>query len=193
MKTFETNSSRLSPAPTPFPPVTPGLVLYHVALGRGTQNYSCTTGQATEIPTALGAKAVLFNATCAAARSPTVLLQTPGLALAYPIPTGDTADLLLSGHHFFTNTTTPFFNLDTAQHTWGTVAAKKVSNSSAPANAPKGDNGMGSVAWLKLSGFEGDFKEVYRMDTAGGQPPKTCSGITGTIEVDYAALYYVWK
>jgi len=193
MKPCETDSPRLSPAPTPLPPPTPGLVLYHVALGRGTQNYSCTTGQATETPTALGAKAVLFNATCAAARSPAVLSQTPALALAYPIPTSDTADLLLSGHHFFTNTTTPFFNLDTAQHTWGTVAAKKVSNSTAPANAPKGDNGMGSVAWLKLSGFEGDFKEVYRMDTAGGQPPKTCSGVTGTFEVDYAALYYVWK
>ena len=122
-----------------------------------------------------------------------MLSQTPALALAYPIPTSDTADLLLSGHHFFTNITTAFFNLDTAEHTWGTVEAKKVSNSSAPANAPRGDNGMGSVAWLKLSGFEGDFKEVYRMNTAGGQPPKTCNGTTGTFEVNYAAVYYVWK
>lgn len=122
-----------------------------------------------------------------------MLSQTPALALAYPIPTSDTADLLLSGHHFFTDATTAFFNLDTAQHTWGTVAARKISNSTAPANAPKGDNGMGTVAWLKLSGLAGDFKEVYRLDTAGGVPPKTCSGITGTFEVAYAAVYYLWK
>lgn len=168
-------------------------MLFHVAVGRGTQNYTCKTGLGTETPATLGAKATLFNATCAAARSPAVLSQTPALALSYPIPTSDTAEILLSGHHFFTNTTTAFFNLDTTAHTWGTVAAKKVSNSSAPANAPLGDNGMGSVAWLKLSGLTGDFKEVYRLDTAGGQPPKNCSGITGTFEVEYAAVYYLWK
>ncbi|OCK75478.1 hypothetical protein K432DRAFT_465956, partial [Lepidopterella palustris CBS 459.81] len=180
-------------APTPLPPVSPGLTLYHVAIGRGTQNYTCKTSLETDTPTAIGAKATLFNATCASVRSPGILASTPNLALAYPIPTSDTADVLLSGHHFFLNNTTPFFTLDTDVHTWGSVATKKVSSSLAPSDAPAGDNGMGSVAWLKLSGFSGDFKEVYRLNTAGGNPPKNCSGIQGTFEVNYAAVYYLWK
>jgi len=176
---------------TPLPPVTPGLTLHHVAVGRGTQNYTCASSSETVVPVSQGAVATLFNATCAAARAPTTLSSTPAIALAFDVPTGQQAAVLESGHHFFSNTTTAVFNLDTAQHAFGIGSLKKIANSSAPADAPKGPNGFGSVAWLKLGGIQdGVFKEVYRVDTAGGQPPKNCSGVSGSFDVEYSAVYY---
>lgn len=178
---------------TPLPPVSAGLKLHHVAIGRGTQNYTCASSSETEVPAAKGALATLFNATCAAARAPSTLSSTPAIALAFDIPTGQQAAALESGHHYFSNATTPVFNLDTALHAFGIGSLKKIANVSAPANAPKGSNGLGSVAWLKLSGIEdGVFKEVYRVDTAGGQAPKNCSGLSGDFEVEYSALYYFY-
>jgi hypothetical protein len=73
------------------------------------------------------------------------------------------------------------------------VQAKKDAASSAPVGAPKGPNGLGSVAWLKLTATEGDYKEVYRINTAGGQAPKTCEGMEGNFEVEYSTLYYFWN
>jgi len=68
---------------------------------------------------------------------------------------------------------------------------KKIANTSAPADASKGPNGLGSVPWLKLGGIaDGVFKEVYRVDTAGGQAPKNCSGVSGDFDVEYSAVYY---
>ena len=52
---------------------------------------------------------------------------------------------------------------------------------------------MGSVLWLKLDGTDGDYKSVYRLNTAGGVAPKTCDGITGDFTVPYAAEYWFWK
>jgi hypothetical protein len=100
---------------------------------------------------------------------------------------------MLSGHHEFTATKTPLFNLKTENGDYGYVQAKPVANSTAPASAPRGANGLGSVPWLKLNAVEGDYKEVFRVDTAGGVAPKTCEGISGNFEVEYAAVYYFWK
>jgi hypothetical protein len=51
---------------------------------------------------------------------------------------------------------------------------------------------MGSVAWLKLNAMAGDYKEVYRVNTAGGMPPKTCGGVQGEFEVEYSAAYWFY-
>ncbi|KAF2492390.1 hypothetical protein BU16DRAFT_112333 [Lophium mytilinum] len=177
----------------PLPPPTAGLRLYHVAVGRGTQNYTCASASETVVPVSKGAAATLFNATCAASRAPTTLSSTPAIALAFSVPTGDQAAALESGHHFFSNATTPVFNLDTAAHAFGIGSLKKTANTTAPADAPAGSNNMGSVAWLKLTGIEdGTFKEVYRVDTAGGNPPKNCSGISGDFDVEYSAVYWFY-
>lgn len=163
-------------------------------MGRGTQNYTCTSGSIKEVPTQIGAVAQLFNVTCQAVRAPAILLDIPALALTHGIPAVDISDRLLSGLHTFTGAGVPLFELNTNSHKYGYVQAKKDKASDAPKNAPKGSNGLGSVAWLKLVATEGDYKEVYRISTAGGVAPKTCEGrVPGNFQVEYSTLYYFWK
>jgi hypothetical protein len=99
------------------------------------------------------------------------------------------ANLFLSGHHYFTDLTTPFFNLNTNQHDWGTVGCKKVNATSAP-------NAVTDVSWLKLQSKSTDgctISEVYRLNTQGGQPPATCAGQQSAFSVQYAAEYWFWS
>ena len=182
----------IRPAPTPLPPPANGHVLTHVAIGRGTQNYTCANGTAQATPVPDGALASLFNATCLAAPYPELLNTLPSIALEFPIPEGSDenspASTFLSGHHYFTDLTTAFFNLNTTLHDWGSVGCKKNSSSSSP--DPSTD-----VAWLKLvsKGASGcTISEVYRLNTAGGQPPTTCEGQPANIQVQYSAEYWFW-
>ncbi|KAF2845962.1 hypothetical protein T440DRAFT_482986 [Plenodomus tracheiphilus IPT5] len=184
----------LPTAPTPLSPVSSGLTLRHIAIGRGTQNYTCASASATEVPKAVGAVASLFNATCDAARLNTnVLADVTRLALNYAIPTAPEAEKRLSGHHEFTAAGVPLFNLVTPNANLGYVMAKPdVVKSAAPEGAALGANGLGSVAWIKLSAVEGDYKEVYRVHTAGGVAPKNCSGLAGSFTVEYSAQYWFY-
>ncbi|KAI8932797.1 hypothetical protein NX059_010285 [Plenodomus lindquistii] len=184
----------LPTAPTPLAPISSGLTLRHIALGRGTQNYTCASAAATETPKATGAIATLFNATCDAARLNTrVLGDITSLALNYAIPTAPEAEKRISGHHEFTAAGVPMFNLKTANADFGYVMAKPdIVKSAAPVGAAVGANGLGSVPWLKLSAVEGDYKEVYRVQTAGGVAPKTCEGVAGSFTVEYSAQYWFY-
>lgn len=180
-------------APTPLPAPGAGYTLSHVAIGRGTQNYTCKSNSASETPVANGAIATLFNATCSVVRAPSVLNDITVHALDLPIPTSETALRLTSGHHEFTVANAPFFNLNTDAHKYGTIIAKKNATSDPPSTASKGVNGLGSVSWLKLTAVEGDFKEVYRLNTAGGVAPKTCQGQNADFTIEYAAEYWFFK
>jgi len=186
-------NAQMPPAPTKLPDPAPGLYLSHVAIGRGVQNYTCKSASPSETPVAVGAIAQLFNATCSAVRAPAVLADVTKMALDYAIPTNDIAGQLLSGHHLFTAAGSPFFTLDTDAHKFGEILSKKNASSNPPDGSAPGPNGQGSVQWLKLTAISGDFKEVYRLNTAGGQPPKTCDGISGDFSVQYAAEYWFWK
>jgi hypothetical protein len=100
------------------------------------------------------------------------------------------SNLVVSGVHYFTTATTPFFNLDTAAAQLGQAQCAKNASVNAPADAPKGQGGEAAVAWLKLmtkSGATGDLQEVYRLETAGGSAPATCAGMPATFEVQYSA------
>lgn len=136
------------------------------------------------------------------ADSPTLLAAIPNIALQLPTPTASDATSPvyrdLSGHHYFTDNTTPFFNLDTTLSTYGAGAFKKLNATDAPATAVKGQHGQGygSVAWLKLQAKTKDqcvFQEVYRVNTAGGNPPKTCQGQPAVFEVQYSAEYWFYS
>ena len=169
--------------------------LYHVAIGRGTQNYTCATADSSTAPVAIGAVAKLFNATCVAASFPDLLAIMPNISMREETPSSDDrrspVNKLLSGHHYFTdNFTTPFFNLDTETHSWGAGAVKKGSNTPAPYPAK-------NVPWLKLlvknaTGPDSDWGEIYRLNTVGGQAPKTCDGMTPTFEIEYSAEYWIF-
>jgi len=179
-------------APTPLP--APSGSLQYVAIGRGTQNYTCgaTPNSPNAAPKAVGAVATLYNATCAAVAAPQVLNDTPAIALKTPASIGvavekESTDGPVSGHHYFNAAGSPVFETE-----YGWVQAKAFANSTAPPTADKGKNGLGSVPWLKLVSTAGTWKEVYRVDTAGGVAPKTCADIAGTFEVEYAAVYWFY-
>ena len=101
------------------------------------------------------------------------------------------SNLQISGHHYF-EAAVPTFNLDTTSMNLGIAPTSKNSSVNAPAGAPLGqyNQGFGSVAWLKLLATEaatGNIEEVYRVNTAGGNPPKTCAGMPSDFEVQYSA------
>jgi len=190
-------------SPTALPGVSAGLKLKHVAIGRGTQNYTCDTTNSTTAPVSIGAVATLYNATCIASTYPDLLAMLPGVALQFNLTSADQAslspsNLAISGHHFFSNTTTPSFNLDTTAMSLGIAPCSKNNSVNAPTTAVVGQNdvGYGAVAWLKLLtrvGATGNLEEIYRINTAGGNPPKDCTGMPPTFEIQYAAEYWFWQ
>lgn len=75
------------------------------------------------------------------------------------------------------------------------LVAKKLANVPAPADAATGPNDAGAVDWLELgdtgAGFSfGGVSVGYRVETAGGKAPATCSGKSGVFTVPYVAQYW---
>ncbi|CAD6570901.1 MAG: hypothetical protein ASARMPRED_004067 [Alectoria sarmentosa] len=200
------------------PPPSQGLAVYHVALGRGLQNYTCPpNANSSTIPTALGAVANLYNTTCMASipipggNPPYVLNNAPTVAVLNPNPkTNDSKPIhplgsgsVLSGHHYFTDSTTPTFNLVWGTTNYGIFFSKKTSNVTAPATAAIGPDGSKAVPWLKLevespvapltiqeNDLVPSVKEIYRVNTAGGAAPATCAGMPTSFSMQYAAEYW---
>ncbi|KAL2799717.1 hypothetical protein BJX66DRAFT_228125 [Aspergillus keveii] len=180
------------------PAPTDGQRPLYVALGRGTQNYTCATSTSDSEPVAVGAVARLYNATCYAANFPDMIELLPAIAYRMRLPNIESAPMApaninLIGHHFFEGKV-PVFNLDTTpQRQLGIAKVKKDADLPAPDTAIQGADG--AVAWLYLSatnGTVGRFTGVYRVDTAGGSPPKTCEGLDEQFTVEYAANYYIY-
>lgn len=188
------------------PPPGAGLSLKHVAVGRGTQNYTCEGLKDTEAPVLVGAVATLYNASCMASAFPDLLSMVPGVALKFAHPLGAKAGsdsdsklgpvpAAVSGHHYFIGAT-PFFTLDTPNQKLGEVPTSKLNATDAPRDAPKGQQGEPAVGWLKLAATDaatGGLREVYRVGTAGGSSPKTCKGLPDFFEVQYSAEYWFYS
>ncbi|KAK0651767.1 hypothetical protein B0T16DRAFT_321564 [Cercophora newfieldiana] len=186
-------------APVPLPAVSKGLTLKHVAIGRGTQNYTCDLKNATAVPVANGALATLFNASCIVATYPDLAKMLGRVSLRFSLTQSEASrklapsNLIISGKHFFTNATTPFFTLDSSpEQQLGEVPCAKEAGTPAPADAPVGQKGEAAVPWLKLKarvGATGDLQEVYRVETVGGSAPADCKGMPAAFEVEYATQY----
>lgn len=175
----------------------PTLKFQYAVIGRGIQNYTCAAvGEATA---QLGAVATLYDATSIARTSVAMLNTIPGLAVngppaangVYPLP-AQFRSLKVIGKHTFIADGTPFFDLTAVNKK---LFAAKNDSAVAPANAPKGPLGTGAVPWLQLNakptyGSVG-LGMVYRVVTAGGNPPTTCS-TTGVVTVPYAAEYWFY-
>ncbi|KAI2790899.1 hypothetical protein POX_c03750 [Penicillium oxalicum] len=175
-----------------------GTTPVYVALGRGTQNYTCADSTSHSKPALVGAVANLYNATCLAADFPDLLHLLPDIAYRISLPASNLAafppaNLELMGHHFFAGTV-PTFNLDTTPtKQFGIVRTKKEGSIDAPPDAVKGEHG--AVAWLYLSTINttvGDYASVYRVDTASGGAPSTCKGLPAAFEIQYSANYYFY-
>ena len=165
-----------------------------MAIGRGTQNYTCDLSNSTAVPVAAGAVASLFKVSCIAATYPDLAKMLSRVALQFSMDQSEAklapSNLIISGKHFFTNATTPFFALDVSPALQlGEVPCAKEAGSPAPADAPKGLQGEPAVPWLKLkarSGATGSLHDVYRVETVGGSAPATCQGMPASFEVQYA-------
>ncbi|KAK3215010.1 hypothetical protein GRF29_19g1970250 [Pseudopithomyces chartarum] len=139
-----------------------------IALGRGTQNYTCADESSK--PVSIGAVAELFNASCAVAGGGSL---------------GTVAeDANAIGQHFFVDTTTPEFDIIGL----GNAQVKKVENATAPQAS--------DIPWLKLDAKDQStaVRNIYRLNTAGGLAPATCAGQASgsVIQVDYEAQYWVY-
>lgn len=79
----------------------------------------------------------------------------------------------------------------------GILKGKKDAAIAAPKHACKGPNGKGrgAVDWLALCAVDGsqNLEMGYRVETAGGKPPKSCKGQPAKIEVQYAAQYWFYE
>jgi len=163
-----------------------------IVVGTGTQNYTCnaTTGTYSS-NTAL---ANLYDATTIVTS-----LSKDSISRTYltSAQCGIENPLLLNlvGHHFFDPKSQPNFQFTT--NATPRLQAKKSANALAPATASKGatNAAYGAVDWLYLidngAGVSHGLKSVYRVETAGGKPPTTCTG-SAQVEVPYAAEYWFY-
>lgn len=187
-------------------PPDPGLKLSRVVLGLGNQKYSCTnatTHQPLDVPVAIGAEAVLYDASCLVVNHPDLLHKLPSTLVQVPGSTILTFAAfeelwqqpgLIVGEHYFTDSTTPTFTFFSAAvgmlTVEGSIFLGKVEERvPAPSNAAEG-----AVDWLRLGVKEGTvtYKAGYRVVTAGGKPPADCLAYPqgGGLKVPYAAEYW---
>ena len=102
------------------------------------------------------------------------------------------------GDHFFTAlpALVPTFALsDVPTQPFPQVNGHKNASLNAPQGAFAGLSAEGAVPWLQLTdngGSQGGVSVVYRLHTAGGQPPANCTGRPSAFEVPYVAQYWVY-
>lgn len=182
----------------------PGLSVTRVVLGRGTQNYTCADSKDTTVPSAAGALAILYDASCLAANYPSLLHELPDALVALSgsieIYTGAilqriSGEPIILGKHYFSDFTTPVFDFRLTAGQTGIFTGVKDQAVPASAYAAKGgspDQQFGAVDWLRLKSVTGKsvgYKLAYRVHTAGGKAPSTCKGLASSFTIEYAAEY----
>jgi hypothetical protein len=145
-------------------PPTADVSLLLIALGRGTQNYTCATPDSE--PSAIGAVAELYNATCS--------------------ESGPTTDNSIIGNHYFVDNTTPGFDIPSV----GFTLVKKTDNMT----APDSQNVPWLLLENQEEGSSSPVRMIYRLNTVGGLAPKTCEGVAEgeTVTVEYEAQYWIY-
>jgi hypothetical protein len=195
------NCLTLTLPPCALPPPN-GTVLKYVALGLGTQNYTCATPQSTAVPAANGAIAQLYDVGWFLEMNQAMIPSLPPLALGMYSMSNGSLNLPyilrfpVLGRHFFNAALQPTFDLYTVN---AQLLAKKVSGIPAPAGASAGPDGSGAVDWLYLvdnsngnGATFGGINSVYRIETAGGKSPPTCANSPASFEVVYATEYWFY-
>ncbi|ESZ92391.1 hypothetical protein SBOR_7199 [Sclerotinia borealis F-4128] len=168
--------------------------LVYVALGRGIQNYTCSAVGAT--PVAIGAVASLYDATEYAKCSGTAFNTFPGIAVYTSLPSSSSARFMglnALGKHFFDASGTPTFDLSSVSKI---LYAAKTGGIVAPVNSSPGPADTGAVDWLSLDAkptyTSVGLKQVYRVETAGGNAINPCR-VAGVESVQYAAQYWFYS
>lgn len=161
----------LNATKSPLPKPSTNLTLKYVALGRGTQNYTCPSNTSSDLksnikPEAKGAVATLFDASCLTKAAESLLHEVPAILSTTPLDSvaflaalvgqGTRSTNLIIGEHYFNAEGDPVFDLSlTETSSW--ITSKK--NSSIP--APRSISGSsGDVPWLKLGCKKGHNIQV---------------------------------
>ncbi|WWC59912.1 uncharacterized protein I303_102474 [Kwoniella dejecticola CBS 10117] len=168
-----------------------GQTVSTIAVGRGVQNYTCTSGAYVSA----GALANLFDVSCLFSMSSgfvdpqTVSGILPKMAfssLSFP----DAGRLPVAIHHQFV--TTPGSATPGAISPEFATTADKVVVSKVAAAADPTDSAV-NVPWLQLAAVEGQgtlSKSVFRLNTFNGQPPSSCTEEGEQLSVQYASMYW---
>jgi len=179
----------------------------YIALGLGTQNYTCNTTSGTYAAT--GALAQLFDATyylkanqdkvatlpqtyldlytaLPCSRSPSACVEADSQCANQANVQFQGGPLAPFGEQYFTSNATPTWDLyGAALHPF--LYAKKVGDVKAKS--------ANDVDWLFLESNGSPenkiISSVYRVETVGGVAPQTCSS-THSITVPYAAEYWMY-
>jgi hypothetical protein len=171
-------SMPLNETKTPLPAPSASLTLKYIALGRGTQNYTCPSNgssnyKTTVKPEATGAAATLFDASCIAASSLALLHEVPAIIsntslgslafMAALVAQSTRSNNIIIGEHYFNAGGEPVFDLSlSGANSW--IAASKIAAAPAP-NATS--RSFGDVPWLKLGYKKGNGIRVRAFLTAG--------------------------
>lgn len=164
-------------------------------------NPDCKEKAPTDAPTAAEAVASLYNASCFAVTYPDLLAMGSEAAIQFPYPTSDKAslplsNLSLSGHHYFTDFITSAFHFNIKADQLGYMLTRKMVGTPAPSVADGSKIiEFGNVPWLLLESKTGtteNIKQIYRLNTADGNPPAICADQLDTIQQDYAAEYWFY-
>ncbi|KAJ7177889.1 hypothetical protein C8R46DRAFT_888939 [Mycena filopes] len=174
--------------------VAPSTAPTYVLLGVGVQNYTCASGSSTY--TSAGAVASLFDISCLQNNADYDTL--PARAFAFwndddGAPTVTPLNVANDQHYFIPNPN----GLGSLSPKWdftapsgdptAFVVAAKVGDVPAPANPAT------NVDWLSLNAVSGTLaKQVFRVDTVGGQPPSSCTPGSGALSVKYVSRYYLY-
>ncbi|KIJ55114.1 hypothetical protein M422DRAFT_152275 [Sphaerobolus stellatus SS14] len=174
--------------------VAPTGSLEFVALGVGTQNYSCS---AAGTFSSIGALATLYDASCFVNLVSVVTSKFTG-SCEFGIAALQGAlgrKPVVLGHHYFINNPTgaagvsPVFDFRADSEKGNPSAFVTLSKTG---DVPAPVNPATNVDWLDLTAIPGQgslASQVYRVTTIGGQPPKTCTPGSAPITVPYAATY----
>ncbi|KZT51749.1 hypothetical protein CALCODRAFT_420745, partial [Calocera cornea HHB12733] len=166
--------------------------LSQVTIGFGTQNYTCTGGKFVNV----GALAQVFDISCIqelpaiSANLAAAINEIQGLegGIAFEnwiAKVAQWSGFKLADHYFDTSSGSlaPVFNFQVSGGDF--VIGKKLQDLPDPTNPAV------NVDWLQLTAVAGDAaKFLVREQTAGGQPPASCSIENETLQVPYAAKYW---
>jgi hypothetical protein len=193
------NPANPRPGASSLPAPAGNLTLRHITVGHGIQNYTCASANST--PVAIGAVATLYDITALALLDPNTATSIPNIAAYLPLTSALIPSMPLTIHslgsfpilgaHYFLANGTPTFDLFTVREI---LFSKKVADIKAPSNALTGPAETGAVDWLALTSIEGSvgLTEVFRVATAGGNPPASCAGQQGVVSVPYSAAYHFY-
>ncbi|OCF58363.1 hypothetical protein L486_04396 [Kwoniella mangroviensis CBS 10435] len=171
-----------------------GQTVSNIAVGRGIQNYTCTSGTYASA----GALANLFDVSCLYTLTSGFIdpITISGLlpkmafsALSFP----EAGKLPIAIHHEFVATpgsSTP----GAISPEFSTATDKVILSKVASANAPT--DPTTNVPWLQLAALDGQgtlSRSVFRLNTFKGQPPTSCSTEGEQLSVQYASMYFFTK